>query len=210
MKKVLSSVILFAVLFSFVSCNDEQKEKVSDALKLNGYWQCTSIGGEISGIAEGDVDGGKYTKLMSIGFLGTTSTGKYARVGGSDVEGMASMATAAYDLIKNLGSKEAWEKLLTAGSYTIADGVITLTPKDGSDPVSYKYSFSEDGNTLTLSQEVASASDNETVNTIATTLNSILSAVGKQEISTSVNVSYTYKKVGVSELKSLFTKEATE
>lgn len=209
MKKVLSSVILFAVLFSFVSCNDEQKEKVSDALKLNGYWQCTSIGGGISGIAEGDVDGGKYTKLMSIGFLGTTSTGKYARVGGNDVEGMASMATEAYDLIQKLGSKEAWEKLLTAGSYTIADGVITLTPKDAS-PVSYNYSFSEDGNTLTLSQEVVSASGNETMKTIATTLNSILSYVGKEEISTSVNVSYTYKKVSVSELKSLFTKEATE
>lgn len=63
---------------------------------------------------------------------------------------------------------------------------------------------------MTLSQEVASASENETVKTIATTLNSILSAVGKQEISTSVNVSYTYKKVSVSDLKSLFTKEATE
>ncbi len=147
-----------------------------------------------------NTDYGKYTKLFSIYFVGGTS-GTYYRVGDEKTFG-----NAASSLIETApeGKESAWSNFLSSGSYSAANGVLTLTSKDG-EVEEFKYTIA-DGHLKLVSKGVDVTGGNETAANVTNVLNSILTMARKSEINTNVGITYTYKKLSLTDLISLFSK----
>ena len=79
--------------------------------------------------------------------------------------------------------------------------LLTLTSKEGNVE---EYTYITDGKHLTITERKDVTGGNETVNTVATVINSILAISGNNTIETSVGVEYSYDKLELNELLNLF------
>lgn len=201
MKKLtLALATLLCATFTFTSCSEDEE------FALLGAWQCEKISGSAGGydlssvLSTSNTDYGKYTKLFSIYFVGGTS-GTYYRVGDEKTFG-----NAASSLIGTAseGKESAWSNFLSSGSYSAANGVLTLTSKDG-EVEEFQYTIA-DGHLTLVSKGVDVTGGNETAANVTNVLNSILTMAGKSEINTNVGITYTYKKLSLTDLISLFSK----
>ena len=93
---------------------------------------------------------------------------------------------------------------MSSGSYSAANGVLTLTSKDG-EVEEFQYTIA-DGHLTLVSKGVDVTGGNETAANVTNVLNSILTMAGKSEINTNVGITYTYKKLSLTDLISLFSK----
>lgn len=210
MKKLtLALATLLCATFTFTSCSEEE---AAAAFELTGAWQCEAISGTVGGInlanyglsTDADSDVSKYTKLFSIYMVGTT-TGYYCRVGDGEVAGNA-VASLVGTASEGSNNKSAWDSFLSRGTYTAANGILTLTSNNG-EVENFEYSVA-DGYLTLVSEGVDVTGGNETAANVTSVINSILSIAtnGEKSISTNAGITYKYKKVGLSDLKNLFSK----
>lgn len=179
-------------------------------IQLAGAWQCTGISGNVGGfdmssvgLSTDNTEYGKYTKLFSIYMIGTT-TGYYYRVG--DAEQFGNVASSLIDAASKTADDEAtWKKFLSRGTYTAANGILTLTSNNG-DVENFEYSVA-DGYLTLVSEGVDVTGGNETAANVTGVINSILAIAGRSEtINTNAGIVYSYKKIGFEDLKNLFSK----
>ncbi|MBP5307492.1 MAG: hypothetical protein J6Y79_05535 [Paludibacteraceae bacterium] len=201
MKKIilfLSIALVSGLLLSSCTSGSNATSKGT----LLGLWQCTNISSSVAGKNVNGLSDNKYLKLFTIGFAGINS-GVYARVGQSGngaASDLSAVATAASSLYAGTGKVSDWKKFLTRGSFSTEGDKITL--KRANDEGTETYTYSISGNTLTLSQEIANASSNATVSNVVSVLNSVLGS--NQQINTSANIVYTYKRTTITEVISSF------
>ena len=207
MKKLtLALATLLCATFTFTSCSEEE---AAAAFELTGAWQCDEISGNAGGfnlsnvLSTSSTDYGKYTKLFSIYMVGTT-TGYYYRVG--DAEQFGSVATSLIGSASNTPNDEAtWKKFLSKGTYTAANGILTFTSDKG-EVEEFQYSVADGYLTLTA-KGVDVTGGNEAAANVTGVINSILAIAGRSEtIDTNVGIVYRYKKIGIADLKNLFSK----
>ncbi len=211
MKKLaLALATLLCATFTFTSCSEDEAAAIMPELQLAGAWQCTGISGQAGGfdlstlgISTSNSDYGKYTKLFSIVFVPVVNT--YYRVGTGDLSSLTSSVTGLTGTLS--GSDEnktaAWKSFLSTGTFAVNGSTLTLTSKEGNIE---EYTYITDGKHLTITERKDVTGGNETVNTVATVINSILAISGNQTIETSVGVEYSYDKLELSELLNLFSK----
>lgn len=195
---LLSAALTLGLLLS--SCSSSSKTGSSGTLL--GLWQCTDVSSSVAGKNISGLADNKYLKLFTIGFAGINN-GVYARVGqsGSGVTAdLSAVAAAASALYSGTGKASDWKKFLTRGSFSTDGNTLTLTRSNDGGVETYTYSIS--GNTLTLSQEIANASSNATVSNVVSVLNSVLGS--QQQINTSANIVYTYKRATIAEIIASF------
>lgn len=184
---------LFAVLFVFNSCSDDDDN--SGISNLTGYWQCKGVGANAFGLVNTGSQGGDYLKYFSLSFVGTKTKGVYARLGSDDLTDIAS-AVAGMS-VESLGS------MLSAGSYTMNGTQLTLTPKGDGEAVVYNYTLTD--NTLVLSEY--SESSNETVDNVLSVISGLF-GVNTSKVNTNVGIEYTYEKLsGLDAFNKLRNKE---
>lgn len=208
MKKLtLALATLLCATFTFTSCSEEE---AAAAFELTGAWQCEEISGNAGGfnlsnvLSTSNTDYGKYTKLFSIYMVGTT-TGYYYRVG--DAEQFGNVASSLIGAASKTSDDEAtWKKFLSKGTYTAANGILTFTSDKG-EVEEFQYSVADGYLTLT-SEGVDVTGGNEAAANVTGVINSILAIAGRSEtVNTNVGIVYRYKKIGIADLKNLFTKE---
>lgn len=209
MKKLtLALATLLCATFTFTSCSEEE---AAAAFELTGAWQCDEISGNAGGfdlsslgLSTGNTEYGKYAKLFSIYMVGTT-TGYYYRVG--DAEQFGSVATSLISSASNTSNDKAtWEKFLSKGTYTAANGILTFTSDKG-EVEEFQYSVADGYLTLTA-KGVDVTGGNEAAANVTGVINSILAIAGRSEtIDTNVGIVYRYKKIGIADLKNLLNKE---
>lgn len=204
MKKLtLALATLLCATFTFTSCSEDD-----ETFALLGAWQCTEISGNAGGFdlssflsTSSNETASKYTKVFSIYFVGGTS-GYYYRVGDE-----STFSGAASSLISSASSdnQSAWDSFLSSGNYVASGNTLTLTSKDG-DVETYQYTLIDGVLTLT-SEGTDVTGGNETAANVTSIINSILAVSGSNNtISTSVGLTYTYKKIGLTDLIALFSK----
>lgn len=205
MKKLtLALATLLCATFTFTSCSEDEE------FALLGAWQCEEISGSAGGydlssvLSTSNTDYGKYTKLFSIYFVGGTS-GTYYRVG--DAEQFGDVASSLIGAASKTSDDEAtWKKFLSKGKYTAANGILTFTSDKG-EVEEFQYSVADGYLTLTA-KGVDVTGGNEAAANVTGVINSILAIAGRSEtIDTNVGIVYRYKKIGIADLKNLFTKE---
>lgn len=209
MKKLtLALATLLCATFTFTSCSEDE---AAAAFELTGAWQCDEISGDAGGfdmsslgLSTGNTEYGKYAKLFSIYMVGTT-TGYYYRVG--DAEQFGNVATSLIGSASNTSNDEAtWKNFLSKGKYTAANGILTFTSDKG-EVEEFQYSVADGYLTLTA-KGVDVTGGNEAAANVTGVINSILAIAGRSEtINTNVGIVYRYKKIGIADLKNLFTKE---
>ncbi|MCR5299092.1 MAG: hypothetical protein K6D57_07350 [Paludibacteraceae bacterium] len=194
----LSAALTLGLLLS--SCSSSSKTGSSGTLL--GLWQCTDVSSSVAGKNISGLADNKYLKLFTIGFAGINN-GVYARVGQSGsgaAADLSAVAAAASALYSGTGKVSDWKKFLTRGSFSTDGNTLTLTRSNDGGVETYTYSIS--GNTLSLSQEIANASSNATVSNVVSVLNSVLGS--QQQINTSANIVYTYKRATIAEIIASF------
>ena len=158
-----------------------------------------------SSLYEGIRDNGEISdELFSIYMIGTT-TGYYYRVG--DAEQFGDVASSLIGAASKTSDDEAtWKKFLSKGKYTAANGILTFTSDKG-EVEEFQYSVADGYLTLTA-KGVDVTGGNEAAANVTGVINSILAIAGRSEkIDTNVGIVYRYKKIGIADLKNLFTKE---
>ena len=208
MKKLtLALATLICATFTFTSCSEEE---AAAAFELTGAWQCDEISGNAGGfdlsslgLSTGNTEYGKYAKLFSIYMVGTT-TGYYYRVG--DAEQFGNVASSLIGAASKTSDDEAtWKKFLSKGTYTAANGILTFTSDKG-EVEEFQYSVADGYLTLTA-KGVDVTGGNEAAANVTGVINSILAIAGRSEtIDTNVGIVYRYKKIGIADLKNLFSK----
>lgn len=208
MKKLtLALATLLCATFTFTSCSEEDAAAVLPEIQLAGAWQCTGISGQAGGfdlstlgISTDNTQYGKYTKLFSIVFVPVVNT--YYRVGTGDLSSLSSSVAGLTGTLSGGENKDAaWKSFLSTGTFAVNGSTLTLTSKEGNVE---EYTYITDGKHLTITERKDVTGGNETVNTVATVINSILAISGNQTIETSVGVEYSYDKLELSELLNLF------
>lgn len=209
MKKLtLALATLLCATFTFTSCSEEE---AAAAFELTGAWQCEEISGSAGGfdmsslgLSTSNTNYGQYTKLFSIYMVGTT-TGYYYRVG--DAEQFGDVASSLIsDASKTSDDKATWKKFLSKGTYTAANGILTFTSSDNGEVEEFQYSVADGYLTLTA-KGVDVTGGNEAAANVTGVINSILAIAGRSEtINTNVGIVYRYKKIGIADLKNLFSK----